>query len=956
MPAPSPRGDVIPPQPPGALGLRCPPSEAKGAAAGTVRAGQEVQLLRNITFSSGRGVLGGSLCRVTAVSGDIASLRLGGQTFDFDATDLRHPKGHANLLPGADPVSADTNRFAAGDRAEVCRTVRFEGGKGVLAHSLGTVQGPGARPDSYEVRVDPVLFDCSVNAVAPVSPPALTQGQPAAPAGPLCGGGQPHFSGMRGLPPQSAHPETVYGVGEEVFVARSGGGWTPGVLHGCDEERKQYIISFVDGAGGNSHKHVPFDHARWHLRPGCLKVQDLDDSKLERPPPLARTRPGGGPSSAAKLPGEYASAVQRLSEWLAAQPLPPAGQRRRPPAEAVAEWARTAGAAALGHTRPPQAPGSANSQWLQPAARGTLAAAIGPDGVDAVEDLLSHLAQQRCVSSRRQGPAATTAPPPPGPKGLQAPPPPPQRVYSVIRDWARWRDRCASGGYRSPVRESHSVHSQRTPGHSPTDKQRDSQPREAPDSSLSASQPREAPDSLSPPQPSPRSASRSASAPDLSRRRHSPAPAAQVSPSDSVPPAGQRTGDVTLTVTPPKLDEADDDVGSDHARLPRYSTAPPFAIAAVSPRRQALQQRASFMIQHLWRRHRRRVRLQRVQKESEPRTPTAFGQWALVEQRIDRMVELQAAVRQLSAIGSPSDADLQQLERTRHQYDSCKYDISAALRDGIPDGAQVTPPEGLAAKLEALLPEVCHGGDQREGSAELLRELLQRVACDWAAVIARDGLLPEQCADGNVVFLAILLDHTGGGQDCCDVPELLAAACFSQTARIPLTAAVLDRVDITPFADEVTGFLQDFFEDISSLKKLIPSEDCEGRHPLLRRLLTEHRQLLDLSREDHAGHTVFTRCCRDGDLLLLDLLGSNAPDTIKPTEPLADGTSGLIQAVIGGHAAMVRELCKAAGAEVDREAATGTALGVAEALQRKECIAALRAAGACSSVFHESPE
>eukprot|EP00756_Hemistasia_phaeocysticola_P042145 Hpha_TRINITY_DN16953_c4_g2::TRINITY_DN16953_c4_g2_i2::g.52601::m.52601 len=906
-------GETHRPQPPGQAksksprdGGRCGKTENGSdppSPQSVFRVGQQIRVLRNFHFASGRGVLSGTRARVTQVADDKIEVRVSAFVFDFEAHDLE-------TLP-------ETPEMEIGARVRIKRTIRFESGSGVMAGSLGTVQGHGTEHGTFEVRSDPISFDCDRE--------DLTHQQHSTePVDSL-----PIFSEKRGLPQTQKLSE-----GAAVLVARSNGGWSAGTIRSCDDQRRVYVVAFGDGKGGLVQKEVTFDHARWHIRTDPSAIHGQDQS-APRPRRSVVMWPGHAPRlvSLTGLPEKHAEAVGRLADWLERQPSnhSAAGSAAR----LIAEWAQSQATSPLpspptlslecGTKTQPQllnvevktlsnesmpdnvvkkheiSQGTKldKSQWLTDYCCEKLAAVTGPEGVLAVENLMKYLAQ---------GGGAALASSSIGRK-LDIKPPQMQRgrVYSQIRDWARWQDHLSSsspsaGGAGDAFASGLGQKGRRQGSRSP----------------------RASPSPGSPPPAFPgRERSDSPCRVGYSVRQRSSA--SKSDKSKSLPPAS-----LPPASPPPVLQEPGETGARD------------------SSDEEEMEHKAS-VIQRHWRKFRVR---RNTLAGADAAIELALTQMGTVMEHMKKMEQLRIERKRLSAIGSPSDEDLAELDGVLHQYDGLKYEIAAVL-EGVPKGAKMKPDDDVRSALGDLLVALCKEGDQRDGSGELVEIMLDRVDADFQEVLLRENLLVDACADGNVRFLRAML-ASKQSEGSYDPAELVAAACFSQTARIPLVSAVLSGVDFTEVMDEVVPVLQEFFEDVATLSRLIPVEDKEGRHPLLRQLMTDERFTIDLTREDGAGDTVFSRCCKDGDMLFLDMLRAKAPEIIRPSGKLGNGTTPLILAIVGGHIEMVRVLARIPDTDLDQEVECGTALGVAEALKRDDIARILRKAGAKREVFNET--
>ncbi|KAJ9456187.1 hypothetical protein DIPPA_11855 [Diplonema papillatum] len=343
--------------------------------------------------------------------------------------------------------------------------------------------------------------------------------------------------------------------------------------------------------------------------------------------------------------------------------------------------------------------------------------------------------------------------------------------------------------------------------------------------------------------------------------------------------------------------------------------------------------------------------LAETQKAEQP-AAAAGGDvdWAFLVGSIGDINSLIVSARQLAQIGSPSDDDISQREAELRECDEIKNKITAELTKVA---GRVKVPADSAGKIAEFLGTICKEGDGREGSPQLVHALLTKLDAEYAAVIQRDNLLVEQCVDGNIDFFRDMLHYCAEHrlENVYDLAEVLASACFSQTARIPLVLLLMRTLDTKPIIDEVASVLAEFFESITSDEKRHAKEDRTGFLELCDLLLSYKELALDVDAFDSAGRNLTARCCIMGDVDLLKLVQVHAPASVRPSQALEDDLTPLMHAVFKNRVDMVDFLLRLPNCDADAETKAGTALGFADALQRTEIIQLLKAAGAEKSVF-----
>lgn len=192
---------------------------------------------------------------------------------------------------------------------------------------------------------------------------------------------------------------------------------------------------------------------------------------------------------------------------------------------------------------------------------------------------------------------------------------------------------------------------------------------------------------------------------------------------------------------------------------------------------------------------------------------------------------------------------------------------------------------------------------------------------------------------------------------------MVSAACFSQTARIPLTAIVLDRITLDDeTAADLSPTLLEFIFDICNKKNAVPKEDRTGRDELVRLLLTtpsplpgnprlefDHVEIdakgIERPTEGSSGGTLFSKACYDGDIALLRIFVELLPAlAVAPSQVLSDGTTPLHMAVFSKNVDVVRFAAQLPGADAEKKDNDGnTPVSIAQLMQNAEMQAVLEA-------------
>eukprot|EP00760_Papus_ankaliazontas_P017822 PhM_4_TR17388/c2_g1_i1/m.32971 len=302
------------------------------------------------------------------------------------------------------------------------------------------------------------------------------------------------------------------------------------------------------------------------------------------------------------------------------------------------------------------------------------------------------------------------------------------------------------------------------------------------------------------------------------------------------------------------------------------------------------------------------------------------------------MRDILDVIKELSEKGSPSDEDLQRLEDERGNYASTKRDFVNIL-DGL-GGRRVASDDDdgeFVDLVKFMLRVILDEGDLAQNNLNMLTVMMRNLDVDLDEIINDADTLPSLCGAGNERYLDAVLTHyrTLSLVD----EEVVPSACFSQSMRIPLVATLLRhenrlRLDDDDVRETLVDILQDFLEDISSAKRLIPKECLDGRYELIELLLAHPRLQLSVEREGPDGDTMFSRVAKDGDVILLDVVLSLRPD-VDINRVQGDDTTALIQAVSSRHAEYVKRLLALPGIDVTHKCEAGSALDIAQVMLRE---------------------
>ena len=312
---------------------------------------------------------------------------------------------------------------------------------------------------------------------------------------------------------------------------------------------------------------------------------------------------------------------------------------------------------------------------------------------------------------------------------------------------------------------------------------------------------------------------------------------------------------------------------------------------------------------------------------AEPPPPPASK---TLEEIINLMYTLKDKIQSLSEVGSPSEAVLQEVGTYKSEYQELKLEVISASK-------ALNPPEDLTKQF---LCTIIREGDQHENSLQVVDALLSNCSdIDFSETIEKENLLVDCCTDGNVHFLSQLLGYSKVTTSAFDVVELFSSSCFSQTSRIQCTSALLssDKIILEPVMEDLSSVIEEFFSDITSSLKKLPKENREGCNKLVKTLLTNTTISTKCNLASGGGDplTFLARCCRDGDIdlykLCIDHCSKSPQEELM--EPLPDGFTPFMHAIIKGHGDLVADILSSFKLDLDKDTEPGTCLGIANALQ-----------------------
>lgn len=301
-------------------------------------------------------------------------------------------------------------------------------------------------------------------------------------------------------------------------------------------------------------------------------------------------------------------------------------------------------------------------------------------------------------------------------------------------------------------------------------------------------------------------------------------------------------------------------------------------------------------------------------------------------------------MQQLGEIGSPSDEDLQKLEGVRCTLPSKKQHLATLLALHFPvGGTTMLPdidPEGDVAKcFEQFLEDLIKETDHPEGNEKLLGALIDHLPLPYSKILADRGLVAIAASDGSEQYFSKLLSIP---QHEFDIGEVCAACFYNQTCRIPLTLILLQFLDLSPYLDEVGDILREFVADIASDRRSIPRENRILKMMLLKMLMGMSWLQLDVTAPGTDGQCILSRALYEGDLDVVELLLEDPARVRNIDDILPDGSTLLMQAVMGNSLPTVQKLFSTfPGMDVSVRGENGNALDLAIGLSRDVKIVSL---------------
>eukprot|EP00759_Apiculatamorpha_spiralis_P031946 PhF_6_TR33637/c0_g1_i3/m.49164 len=218
----------------------------------------------------------------------------------------------------------------------------------------------------------------------------------------------------------------------------------------------------------------------------------------------------------------------------------------------------------------------------------------------------------------------------------------------------------------------------------------------------------------------------------------------------------------------------------------------------------------------------------------------------------------------------------------------------------------------------------------------LLRNIFLKLQANMDDFMNDPGTLIAVCGDGNANYVETIL--TCYPTLTIDDVEVIPAACFSQTMRIPLVETFFRYTEKLHFDDDsviegIRDVVQGFLDEICYQKKLIPKENLDKRYELIEVLLRHERLNLEVTKEGEDGHTILSHVAQDGNIRMLQLILSCRPQ-VDLNHIQSDGTTILIQAAVAKQGDFILELLKQPGIDLTQAIDAGTAYEIAQVTLR----------------------
>ena len=304
-------------------------------------------------------------------------------------------------------------------------------------------------------------------------------------------------------------------------------------------------------------------------------------------------------------------------------------------------------------------------------------------------------------------------------------------------------------------------------------------------------------------------------------------------------------------------------------------------------------------------------------------------------------------IRRQSQMGSPSDAQLKEMEKERLRLEKVKKDAAKEI-NSWGTCLSLMRPDDILEDFGDFLDRLVLETDARGGNLELVKTCLTHFspAVNFPAMISEKQWIINSAADGSIGYIELFLCAPGVSDVIRDdVQEIVQTACYNQSCRIPLVNTLFkydtNVLKFEKHKEELDDVWQEFFVDIASSKKAIPREDRSGRMEVLTKLVMHPHIVINYESEGADGDSIFTRAANEGDLDVLRLLLEK--NKIKNVNAvLSDNCTALIRATFRNHVACVKLLLLQPGIDKSHACSEGTALQLAKTLQRDpQIIAAL---------------
>jgi hypothetical protein len=290
-------------------------------------------------------------------------------------------------------------------------------------------------------------------------------------------------------------------------------------------------------------------------------------------------------------------------------------------------------------------------------------------------------------------------------------------------------------------------------------------------------------------------------------------------------------------------------------------------------------------------------------------------------------------MKRLGEVGSPSDDDLRRREEICNSLVGKKQHLVQLLN--VPDVStcEIVAGSDVSTCIEQFLDDIIKETDSTPGNVELVAAMLDRLKqLPFSKITADRGLVAIAASDGSEQYFSTLLTIPGHE---FDVGEVCAACFYNQTCRISLTLILLQFVDLAPYVEEVGEMLREFVADIASEKRSIPRENRILKSVLLKLLLSMDWLKLDVTKPGTDGQSLFTRALYEGDEDVVEMIVSEPHRVVDINAPLPDGSTALMQAVMGNNASIVQSLFAAfPSVDVSIRGENGNALDLAIGLSR----------------------